>query len=166
MQNYKLSTTDYNKLVSFIWSIADDCLRDVYVRGKYRDIILPMTVIRRFDAILEPRKQEILSLKEIFVQNQADNLEAAMALAIDLPFYNISRFTLKDLKSETSAQNLKKNFEDYLNGFSPNVREILDKFKFYHQLDTMTEAGILGSVIEKFVSVEINLSPYPELNSE
>lgn len=89
-----------------------------------------------------------------------------MGLAIDLPFYNTSKFTLKDLKSETSAQNLKKNFEDYLNGFSPNVREILDKFKFYNQLETMTEAGILGSVIEKFVSPEINLSPYPVTNSE
>ncbi len=166
MKNYKLSTADYNKLVNFIWSIADDCLRDVYVRGKYRDIILPMTVIRRFDAILEPKKKEILDLKETFIKNQAENLEAAMALAIDLPFYNLSKFTLKDLKSETSAQNLKKNFEDYLNGFSPNVREILDKFKFYNQLDTMTEAGILGSVIEKFVSTEINLSPYPVLNSQ
>ncbi|NMA30716.1 MAG: SAM-dependent DNA methyltransferase [Candidatus Methanofastidiosa archaeon] len=165
MKNYKLSSADYNKLVSFIWSIADDCLRDVYVRGKYRDIILPMTVIRRFDAILEPKKREILELKELFIQNQAKDLEAAMGAAIELPFYNISKFTLKDLKSETSAQNLKKNFEDYLNGFSPNVREILEKFKFYHQLDTMTDAGILGSVIEKFVSSEINLSPYPELNS-
>lgn len=126
MKNYKLSTADYNKLVNFIWSIADDCLRDVYVRGKYRDIILPMTVIRRFDAILEPKKKEILDLKETFIKNQAENLEAAMALAIDLPFYNLSKFTLKDLKSETSAQNLKKNFEDYLNGFSPNVREILN----------------------------------------
>lgn len=166
MNNQKLSTHEYKKLVNFIWSIADDCLRDVFVRGKYRDVILPMTVIRRFDSVIEPKKKEILELKEIFKKNNAENLEEAMGLAVNLPIYNISEFTLKDLKSETNAQNLKKNFEAYLDGFSPNVREILDKFKFKNQLDTMTEAGILGSVIEKFVSYDINLSPYPVLNSD
>lgn len=166
MDNQKLNTRDYTKLVNFIWSIADDCLRDVFVRGKYRDVILPMTVIRRFDSVIEPKKKEILDLKEVFKKNNAENLENAMDLAVNLPFYNISEFTLKDLKSETNAQNLKKNFEEYLDGFSPNVREILDKFKFKNQLDTMTEAGILGSVIEKFVSYDINLSPYPVPNSE
>ena len=166
MNNQKLSPKEYTRLVNFIWSIADDCLRDVFVRGKYRDVILPMTVIRRFDAVIEPKKKEILNLKEIFKKNNAGNLEEAMGLAVDLPFYNISEFTLKDLKNETNSQNLKKNFEEYLDGFSPNVREILDKFKFKNQLDTMTEAGILGSVIEKFVSYDINLSPYPLLNSE
>ena len=166
MHNQKLSTSDYTRLVYFIWSIADDCLRDVFVRGKYRDVILPMTVIRRFDSVIEPKKKEILNLRDIFRKNKAENLEEAMGLAVDLPIYNISEFTLKDLKSETNSQNLKKNFEAYLDGFSPNVREILDKFKFKNQLDTMTEAGILGSVIEKFVSYDINLSPYPVLNSE
>ena len=166
MDNQKLSAREYTKLVNFIWSIADDCLRDVFVRGKYRDVILPMTVIRRFDAVIEPKKKEMLRLKEIFKKNNAKNLEQAMDLAVDLSIYNISEFTLKDLKSETNAQNLKKNFEEYLDGFSPNVREILDKFKFKNQLDTMIEAGILGSVIEKFVSYDINLSPYPVLNSE
>lgn len=166
MNNQKLNTAEYTKLVNFIWSIADDCLRDVFVRGKYRDVILPMTVIRRFDSVIEPKKKEILELKEIFKKNNAENLEEAMGLAVNLPIYNISEFTLKDLKNETNSQNLKKNFEEYLNGFSPNVREILDKFKFKNQLDTMTEAGILGSVIEKFVSYDINLSPYPVLNSE
>lgn len=166
MNNQKLNTAEYTKLVNFIWSIADDCLRDVFVRGKYRDVILPMTVIRRFDSVIEPKKKEILELKEIFKKNNAENLEEAMGLAVNLPIYNISEFTLKDLKSETNAQNLKKNFEEYLDGFSPNVREILDKFRFKNQLDTMTEAGILGSIIEKFVSYDINLSPYPVLNSE
>lgn len=166
MNNQKLNTAEYTKLVNFIWSIADDCLRDIFVRGKYRDVILPMTVIRRFDAVIEPKKKEILELKEKFKQYNAKNLEGAMGLAVNLPIYNISEFTLKDLKNETNSQNLKKNFEEYLDGFSPNVKEILDKFKFKNQLDTMTEAGILGSVIEKFVSYDINLSPYPVLNSE
>lgn len=166
MKNQSLSTAEYNKLVNFIWSIADDRLRDVYVRGKYRDIILPMTVIRRFDAVLEPKKKEILRLKDIFKENKAENLEEAMALAVDLPFYNLSKFNLRDLKNETNSQNLKKNFQEYLDGFSPNIREILDKFKFYNQLDTMTDAGILGSIIEIFVSSDINLSPYPVVNSD
>lgn len=166
MNNQKLNTAEYTKLVNFIWQVADDCLRDIFVRGKYRDVILPMTVIRRFDSVIEPKKKEILNLKEIFKKNKAENLEEAMGLAVDLPIYNISEFTLKDLKNETNSQNLKKNFEAYLEGFSKNVREILDKFKFKNQLDTMTEAGILGSVIEKFVSYDINLSPYPILNSE
>lgn len=166
MNNQKLNTAEYTRLVNFIWAIANDTLRDVFVRGKYRDVILPMTVIRRLDAVIEPKKKEILELKSMFQRNGADNLEEAMGLAVDLPIYNLSAFNLKDLKNETNSQNLKKNFEEYLDSFSPNVKEILEKFKFKNQLDTMTDAGILGSVIEKFVSYDINLSPYPVLNSE
>ena len=117
MQNQNLSIAEYNKLVNFIWSIADDRLRDVYARGKYRDIILPMTVIRRFDAVLEPKKKEILRLKEIFKENKAENLEEAMALAVDLPFYNLSKFNLRDLKNETNRSKLKKEFSRILRWF-------------------------------------------------
>ena len=156
---------EYNKLVSFIWSVADDCLRDVYVRGKYRDVILPMTVIRRFDTIIEKEKANIMKVKEIAEQAGWD-VEKTLATAVNLPFYNTSQFQLKDLKHETNRQNLKKNFEEYLNGFSENVKEILQKFDFNNQLTKMTEAGILGSVIEKFTSSELNLSPYDELNSQ
>ena len=156
---------EYNKLVSFIWSVADDCLRDVYVRGKYRDVILPMTVIRRFDTIIEKEKANIMKVKETAEQEGWD-VEKALATAVNLPFYNTSQFQLKDLKHETNRQNLKKNFEEYLNGFSENVKEILQKFDFNNQLTKMTEAGILGSVIEKFTSSELNLSPYDEVNSQ
>lgn len=156
---------EYNKLVSFIWSVADDCLRDVYVRGKYRDVILPMTVIRRFDTIIEKEKANIMKVKETAEQEGWD-VEKTLATAVNLPFYNTSQFQLKDLKHETNRQNLKKNFEEYLNGFSENVKEILQKFDFNNQLIKMTEAGILGSVIEKFTSSELNLSPYDELNSQ
>lgn len=156
---------EYNKLVSFIWSVADDCLRDVYVRGKYRDVILPMTVIRRFDTIIEKEKANIMKFKEKAEQEGWD-VEKALATAVNLPFYNTSQFQLKDLKHETNRQNLKKNFEEYLNGFSENVKEILQKFDFNNQLTKMTDAGILGSVIEKFTSSELNLSPYDEVNSQ
>ncbi|MDW2933687.1 type I restriction-modification system subunit M [Mesomycoplasma ovipneumoniae] len=158
------SSFEYNKLISFIWSVADDCLRDVYVRGKYRDVILPMTLIKRFDSIIEPEKANIMKLKEMAEKNNWD-VTQTLNTAVQLPFYNISNFCLKDLKHETNRQNLKKNFEEYLNGFSENVKEILQKFDFNNQLTKMTDAGILGSVIEKFTSSELNLSPYDEKNS-
>ena len=158
------SALEYNKLVSFIWSVADDCLRDVYVRGKYRDVILPMTLIRRFDSIIENEKPKVLEVMEI-AEEQGWDIQKTLDTSIDLPFYNISKFKLKDLKNETNKQNLKKNFEEYLNGFSDNIKEILQKFEFNNQLVKMTDAGILGSVIEKFTSSEFNLSPYDEVNS-
>ncbi|WP_337897532.1 N-6 DNA methylase [Mesomycoplasma ovipneumoniae] len=158
------SPFEYNKLISFIWSVADDCLRDVYVRGKYRDVILPMTLIKRFDSIIEPEKANIMKFKEMAEKNNWD-VTKTLDTAVGLPFYNISNFCLKDLKHETNRQNLKKNFEEYLNGFSENVKEILQKFDFNNQLTKMTDAGILGSVIEKFTSSELNLSPYDEKNS-
>ncbi|WNM13967.1 class I SAM-dependent DNA methyltransferase [Mesomycoplasma ovipneumoniae] len=158
------SSFEYNKLISFIWSVADDCLRDVYVRGKYRDVILPMTLIKRFDSIIEPEKANIMKFKEMAEKNNWD-VTQTLNTAVGLPFYNISNFCLKDLKHETNRQNLKKNFEEYLNGFSENVKEILQKFDFNNQLTKMTDAGILGSVIEKFTSSELNLSPYDEKNS-
>ena len=156
---------EYNKLISFIWSVADDCLRDVYVRGKYRDVIVPMTIIRRFDSIIEPHKNKMLEYKKMAEDNKLD-IEETLNTMVELPFYNISNFNLKDLRHETNRQNLKKNFEEYLNGFSDNIKEILEKFDFSSQLRKMTNAGILGSVIEKFTSKEMNLSPYDEVNSK
>lgn len=159
------SALEYNKLISFIWSVADDCLRDVYVRGKYRDVIVPMTIIRRFDSIIEPHKNKMLEYKKMAEDNKLD-IEETLNTMVELPFYNISNFNLKDLRHETNRQNLKKNFEEYINGFSDNIKEILEKFDFSSQLRKMTNAGILGSVIEKFTSKEMNLSPYDEVNSK
>ena len=151
----------YNKIVSFIWGIADDCLRDVYVRGKYRDVILPMTVIRRLDAVLEDSKDEVLKMKKQLDAAKIDNQWPALCNAAGEAFCNASPFLLKDLTSRAKAQTLKADFIAYLDGFSPNVQLILDKFKFRNQIDTMVDADILGSVIEKFTSSEINLSPKP-----
>ena len=156
---------EYNKLISFIWSVAGDCLRDVYVRGKYRDVIIPMTIIRRFDSIIEPHKNKMLEYKTMAEDNKLD-VEETLNTMVELPFYNISNFNLQDLKHETNRQNLKKNFEEYLNGFSDNIKDILEKFYFNSQIRKMTNAGILGSVIEKFTSKEMNLSPYDEVNSK
>ena len=149
----------HNAIVNFIWGIADDCLRDVYVRGKYRDVILPMTVIRRLDAMLEDSKQAVLDMKKLLDSNKVANQWPALCTAAGQAFCNASPFCLKDLTSRAKKQSLKADFEAYLDGFSPNVQEILDKFKFRNQIDTMVDADILGSVIEKFVSPNINLSP-------
>lgn len=151
----------HNAIVSFIWGIADDCLRDVYVRGKYRDVILPMTVIRRLDAMLEDTKSAVLAMKEKMDAAGITNQWPALCNAAGQAFCNSSPFLLKDLTSRAKKQTLKADFEAYLDGFSPNVQEILEKFKFRNQIDTMIDADILGAVIEKFISPTINLSPKP-----
>jgi type I restriction enzyme M protein len=151
----------HNSIVNFIWSIADDCLRDIYVRGKYRDVILPMTVIRRLDAMLEDTKQVVLDMKKTLDDADITNQWPALCNTAGQAFCNASPFRLRDLTSRAKKQTLKADFEAYLDGFSPNVQEILDKFKFRNQIDTMVDADILGAVIEKFVSPAINLSPKP-----
>lgn len=156
----------HNQIVSFIWGIADDCLRDVYVRGKYRDVILPMTVIRRLDAMLEETKPAVLTMKKQLDAAKIDNQWPALCNAAGQAFCNASPFLLKDLTSRGKAQTLKKDFEAYLDGFSPNVQVILDKFKFRNQIDTMVDADILAAVIEKFTSSDINLSPNPIYKDE
>lgn len=161
-----MTSLAYNQIVSFIWSIADDCLRDIYTRGKYRDVILPMTVIRRLDAVLEPTKDAVLAMKKTMDEAKISNQTPALCKAAGQAFCNASPFCLKDLTSRAKEQQLKADFIAYLDGFSPNVQEILDKFKFRAQIDTMSESGILGAVIEKFVSPLINLSPLPVLHDD
>jgi type I restriction enzyme M protein len=153
-------------IANFIWNIADDVLRGVYVRGKYRDVILPMTVIRRLDAVLEETKQDVLDMKARLDKAGITNQDAALKQASKQAFFNTSPFTLRDLKSRAKQQQLKADFEAYLDGFSPNVQEILDKFKFRNQIPTLVEADILGGLIEKFLERSINLSPAPVLEDD
>jgi type I restriction enzyme M protein len=161
-----MDLSQHNMIVNFIWSIADDCLRDVYVRGKYRDVILPMIVIRRIDALLEPTKPAVLKLKEQLDKAKVANQHPALCQASGQAFYNTSPFVLKDLKARTSQQKLRSDFESYLDGFSPNVQEILEKFQFRNQIPKMSEADILGAVIEKVTNPDINLSPNPFLDGK
>ncbi len=149
----------HNKIVSFIWGIADDVLRDLFKRGKYPDVILPMCVLRRMDAVLEPTKQAVLDTKQMLDDARITEQRAALADAAGQAFYNTSRFTLRDLKSRGSHQQLLADFEDYLNGFSPNVQDILDNFKFRNQLPTLSKADALGTLINKFLDPDIDLSP-------
>ena len=156
-----MSNRDINWLAGFIWNIADDVLRDVFVRGKYRDVILPMTVIRRLDAVLEPTKDDVLRLNKQLDDAGIANKHAALCDAAGSAFYNISPFTLRDLRARARQHQLKVDFEAYLDGFSQNVQEILDKFKFRNQITTLVEADALGSLIEKFTANNVNLSPNP-----
>ena len=151
---------------SFIWGIADDVLRDVYVRGKYRDVILPMTVIRRLDAVLEPTKDAVLSMKTRLDDAGITNQDRALRQASGEAFYNTSSFRLRDLTSRGRQQQLRADFEAYLDGFSPNVQEVLDKFKFRNQIPTLVEADALGFLLEKFLDSSINLSPKPVQNGD
>ncbi len=159
-----MDQAQHNAIVNFIWNIADDVLRDIYVRGKYRDVILPMTVIRRLDCLLEPKKDAILAMKKQLDDAKVVHQHAALCQIAGQAFYNDSAFTLKRLLD--SPAQLKANFEAYLNGYSKNVQEILDKFKFRNQIPTLAEADALGFMIEKFIDPEINLSPNPVLDGE
>ena len=155
----RMDHSAHNKLVSFIWSIADDCLRDVFVRGKYRDVILPMFVLRRIDCLLEDTKAAVL--EEVRFQKEEAKLPLldpdGLRHASGQVFYNVSKFTLKTLLGNPSQ--LVANLTHYLDGFSDNVREIIEKFDLANQIRKMAEANALFGVIEKFVSPEINLSP-------
>ena len=135
-----MSTNDLNWIVNYIWGIADDVLRDLYVRGKYRDVILPMTVLRRLDAVLEDSKQAVLDMKASLdaagVIEQYSTLQQAAGQA----FYNTSKFTLRDLKARANRQQLRADFESYLDGFSSNVQDILDNFEFRNQIPTPVQS--------------------------
>ena len=148
-------------VADFIWNIADDRLRDVYVRGKYRDVILPFTVLRRLDAVLESTKQAVLERKKFLDTHGVAEQDGALRMAAGQAFYNTSESTLEKLKTSTAGQRLRDDFIDYLNGFSPNVQEILTKFKFRDQIQTLVDAHILGFLINDFLDPDINLSPLP-----
>ena len=161
---YSGSNGDLNWIANFIWGIADDVLRDLYVRGKYRDVILPMIVLRRLDALLEPTQQAVLDMKASLDRAGIVHQDAALRGASGQAFYNISKFTLRDLKARSSQQQLRADFEAYLEGFSPSVQDILENFEFRNQVPRLSKADALGTLIEKFLSPEVNLSPKPVLN--
>lgn len=160
----------HNKLISFIWSIADDCLRDVYVRGKYRDVILPMVVLRRLDTLLEPTKDAVLAeVKFQTEEMEATELDdAPLMQESGYVFYNTSKWTLKSLHSTATnnQQILLANVEEYLNGFSDNVKEIITRFDLQSKIRHMASKDVLLDVLEKFVSPKINLTPKEQVDPD
>ena len=162
-----MSKKAHNKIVSYIWGIADDVLRDVFVRGKYRDVILPFTVLRRLDVLLESTKSEVLKNYKFLQENNIDDL-SSLTTVTKYPFYNTSNFTMgknftegeeKYTSLKSAPSKIDENLLAYLDGFSPNVQEIISKFKIRNQLETMEEAGVTYLLIDKLTSPEINLSP-------
>lgn len=163
-----MRNSDLSWITNFIWSIADDVLRDLYVRGKYRDVILPMTVLRRLDAVLEDSKQAVLDAKR-----SADEMgvlpaqqDPILRHAAGHAFHNTSKFTLKDLRARASRERLEADFRNYLDGFSQNVQDILDSFEFRNQIKRLSNGGALSQLIEILTSPDLNLSPNPILSAD
>ncbi len=157
---------DVTWIANYIWGIANDVLRDLYVRGKYRDVILPMTVLRRLDAVLEGSKQAVLDMKATLDAAGVVEQDAALRQAAGQAFYNCSKFTLTDLRARGNPQQLRADFEDWLDGFSSNVQDILNSFRFRNQIQPLSEADALGTLVEKLTSPDVNLSPHPVLNTD
>ena len=155
-----------SQIVSFIWGIADDCLRDVFVRGQYRDVILPMVVLRRFDALLEPTKddveEEIKAQREIGLDEDSFD-EGALCDITGLTFYNTSKWTLNRIKSNAIDNNdiLYSDFVEYLNGYSENVKDVLRNFDYYAKAERLAKNDRLLAVIEKITDPHINLTDRP-----
>ena len=161
-----MDSSQHNKIVSFIWGVADDVLRDLYVRGKYRDVILPMVVLRRFDAVLEPTKAAVLETKKLLDDAGIVDQDQPLRDAAGQAFYNHSQFILSDLRNRGSRQQLTSDFIAYLDGFSPNVQEILEKFEFRNQIPRLSRADALGDLIDKFLDPAINLGSEPVRDAE
>lgn len=161
-----MEQSQLNWITGYIWGIADDVLRDLYVRGKYRDVILPMTVLRRLDALLEDTKQAVAEMKASLDETGIVEQDQALRQAAGQAFYNTSRFTMKELKARASQQQLRADFEAYLDGFSPNVQDILENFEFRNQIPRLSKADALGTLIDKLTSTDVNLSPLPVKNDD
>ncbi|MGI4791512.1 MAG: type I restriction-modification system subunit M [Janthinobacterium lividum] len=156
-----MNQTTHTSIVNFLWNIADDVLRDVYPRSKYRDVILPMTVLRRLDCLLEPTKEKVLEGHKWLDEQKILEQKDFLCKTTGYVFYNTSKFTMKSLLNYPSQ--IRENFEAYLGGFSANVQEIIDKFELRNQLKRLTETNTLYPLVDKFVAKEINLSPKPVL---
>lgn len=156
-----MEKANFGQIVSFLFGIANDCLVDTYDVGDYRKIILPMMVIRRFDAVLEPTKEKVLKMKEQLDAAGITDQDEALCSVAGEAFCNSSPYTLSDLKSRTNQQQLRSDFILYLNGFSQNVQDIIKRFEFRNQIDKLSEHDILGLLISKFTDSSVNLSNRP-----
>lgn len=161
-----MEQSQYNFLFSFIWNIANDVLVNAFNKGDYKKVILPMLVLRRIDVLLEPTKDAVIQMKEQLDKNKIENQAPVLYDITGYPFYNTSKFTMKTLKSEIDPLRLEMNFIEYLNGYSKDVLDIIEKLHLRQVVDNLTEAERLGSIIEKFTSDKINLSSKPVYDGE
>ena len=155
------NTQQFNKLVSFMWNIANDMLVDIFDQVDYKKVILPMMVLRRIDVLLEPTKEAVLKTAESLKKQKITNQEPVLTAITKYPFVNTSKFTMKTLTAETNPARLKMNFLEYLDGYSKDVQDIVKKFELLPTIDKLSESNRLGSILEKFTDKSINLGIHP-----
>jgi len=148
---------NHSEIVSFIWGVAD-LIRDTFRRGKYQDIILPLTVLRRIDCVLAPTKEKVLAANAKY-KSKLENLVPQLRKASGFAFYNTSRYDFEKLLAD--APSLAANLRNYLNGFSPNMREVLEKFDFDNTISKLEEAGLLYKVLERFKGIDLHPDRVP-----
>ena len=146
---------NHSQIVSFIWGVAD-LIRDTFKRGKYQDVILPLTVLRRLDCVLAPTKRKVLEVQARF-KGKLDNLDPQLRRASGFAFYNTSRYDFEKLLAD--APHIAQNLRNYIAGFSPNMREVLEKFEFDNTISKLDEAGLLFLVVQRFGDPQVNLHP-------
>ncbi len=147
---------NHSEITSFIWGVAD-LIRDTFKRGKYQDVILPLTVLRRLDCVLAPTKSKVLEVQARF-RDKLDNLDDLLQRASGFAFYNTSRYDFEKLLAD--APHIAQNLRNYIAGFSPNMREVLEKFDFDNTISKLDEAGLLFLVMQRFGDPKkVNLHP-------
>ena len=163
-----MNTQQYNQLFSFIWNIANDVLVNAFPKGDYKKIILPMMVLRRLDILLEPTHKAVREQREKLLGMKFSEAvqEKILFQTTGYPFCNTSPFTMSTLRGETNTLRLKQNFLEYLDGFSKDVQDIIEKFRFKQQVDNLSDAARLGTLIEKFTDENINLGIHPIRNAK
>ena len=144
---------NHSEIVSFIWGVAD-LIRDTFKRGKYQDVILPLTVLRRLDCVLAPTKAKVLETQAKLRDKKLENLDPQLRKASGFAFYNTSRYDFEKLLAD--APHLAANLRNYIAGFSPNMREVLEKFDFDNTISKLDEAGLLFQVLERFKNVDLH----------
>ena len=146
---------NHSEIASFIWSVAD-LIRDTFKRGKYQDVILPLTVLRRLDSVLAPTKRKVLAVQAKY-KGRIENLDPQLRRASGFAFYNTSRYDFEKLLAD--APHIAQNLRNYIAGFSPNMREVLDKFDFDNTITKLEETGLLFQVVQRFGDPKVNLHP-------
>lgn len=144
---------NHSEIVSFLWGVAD-LIRDTFKRGKYQDVILPLTVLRRLDCVLADTKERVLKRQAELKGKGLEDLDAQLRRASGLAFYNTSRYDFEKLLAD--APHLAANLRNYIAGFSPNMREVLEKFDLDNTISKLDEAGLLFQVLERFKNVDLH----------
>lgn len=144
---------NHSEIVSFLWGVAD-LIRDTFKRGKYQDVILPLTVLRRLDCVLAGTKEQVLAKQAELRGKKLENLDPQLRKIAGFAFYNTSRYDFEKLLAD--VPHLAANLRNYIAGFSPNMREVLEKFDFDNTISKLDEAGLLFQVLERFKKVDLH----------